>query len=66
MLIARFAQADSSAPHLNQPDLDRSSESLLIMLATKILGYTSFVFILCFLAFGFWTWYRQRGQNQPK
>jgi hypothetical protein len=36
------------------------------MLATKILGYTSFVFIVCFLIFGFWTWYRQRGQNQPK
>jgi hypothetical protein len=36
------------------------------MLATKILGYTSFVFILCFLIFGFWTWYRGRGQNQPK
>ena len=26
------------------------------MMATKIFGYTGFVFILCFLAYGFWEW----------
>jgi membrane-anchored protein YejM (alkaline phosphatase superfamily) len=36
------------------------------MLVTKILGYTGFVFILCFLLFGFWQWYRERQQNRPK
>jgi hypothetical protein len=36
------------------------------MLVTKILGYTSAVFIVCFLIFGFWTWYRQRQENRPK
>jgi ATP/ADP translocase len=36
------------------------------MLATKVLGYTSTVFIVCFLIFGFWIWYRQRQENRPK
>jgi hypothetical protein len=36
------------------------------MLTTKIFGYTGFVVIVCFLAYGFWEWNRQRQQNRPK
>jgi hypothetical protein len=36
------------------------------MLMTKIFGYTGAVIIVCFLCYGFWEWYRQRRENQPK
>jgi hypothetical protein len=36
------------------------------MLMTKIFGYTGAVIIVCFLGYGFWEWYRQRRENQPK
>jgi hypothetical protein len=34
------------------------------MLMTKIFGYTGFVIIVGFLAFGFREWYRQRRQKR--
>ncbi len=36
------------------------------MLMTKIFGYAGFVVIVCFLAYGFREWYRQKQQNRPK
>jgi hypothetical protein len=36
------------------------------MLATKLLGYTGTVVIVCFLLFGVWTWHRQRQENRPE
>jgi hypothetical protein len=53
-------------PRLNQRYPASNLGSFQTMLATKILGVTSTVFIVCFLIFGFWTWYRQRQENRPK
>jgi hypothetical protein len=35
------------------------------MLATKIIGWLSVVFIVGFFAFGFRQWFRQKRQSRP-
>jgi hypothetical protein len=35
------------------------------MLVTKVLGYSSFVFIIGFFIFGFWQWYQTRRKSRP-